>query len=822
MLIARREFLNLLGVAAGAAGASACSQDWAVPDRLVEMALRGPGLESHVQTICGLCQGACGLTVRLVDGVPVGLKGNPNHPLNRGGLCPVGQSGLEVLYAPNRLQGPLRRDESGNHRPVSWEEALREIAGRISELAKAGQGQRIALLAGEPNSLFLDLAQRILLLLGSSNTASTRETGVLPYNLAQGIDEVPGFDLSSADLVLSFGLDLYEDGPAPLHAIAALIGDRPTEGRGSLLHVGTRLSPSAAKAEQYVTIRPGTHAAFALGVAHLLVREGRYDHRFVADHTFGFDDWEDDGRLRPGFRRMLLERYYPDRVAQLCGCDPSSVMRVARRFAKASAPLALAGGEATQGSNSTWSTLAAHALNALMGAFDRPGGVVLAPEIPLTPLPPLNGVPAGPSALFAACLEEAFLANDPVEALANRVLDGSHPVDILLMIGSNPLRNNPAGERLGQAMAQIPMVVSISPFLDETCSRADYVLPSHHFLEGWQGLTTPTSAAFSVVGLANPVVEPLYDTRQAGDILLQLARQALPDGKAAIPWENYLDYLKNRLQGLSVSGQGSIMTGSFEESWRQFLEERGWRFLEHKELEEFWSGLVRQAGWWSPVSSRGDWGRLFRTSSKRYEFFSLALQRRMLELGRADDGSLSDEDALQRASRLLKLSADPDEVCLPHFEPPHETGEGDLTLVPFRPLTGRGDCGVHSPMLMEMSGYPVLSGWQTWAELSPETARRLGVEYGDQIALESDRGRLEAVVRVQPGAAPDVVHVPLGLDHREGGETFSAASNPIEILLPMHDMPSGALSLNSTRVRLRLIRRRPHGEPPPTHRGETT
>ncbi|MGB3562864.1 MAG: twin-arginine translocation signal domain-containing protein, partial [Thermoanaerobaculia bacterium] len=140
MILPRRDFLKMLGVAAGAATVGGCGREWAVPDRLVDLALRGPGLESQAQTICGLCEGGCGLTVRLVDGLPVGLKGNPHHPLNRGGLCPVGQAGLEVLYAPGRLQGPLRRDAEGAYESTTWESALGEIGGRLADLRAAGEG----------------------------------------------------------------------------------------------------------------------------------------------------------------------------------------------------------------------------------------------------------------------------------------------------------------------------------------------------------------------------------------------------------------------------------------------------------------------------------------------------------------------------------------------------------------------------------------------------------------------------------------------------------------------------------------------------------
>ena len=117
MILELREFWKLLGLAAGTTGLGGCGHSWQVPDNLVELARRGPGLESDIQTICGLCEGGCGLTVRLVDGLPVGLKGSPHHPLNRGGLCPVGQAGLEVLYSTDRLQTPLRRRQDHSSPP---------------------------------------------------------------------------------------------------------------------------------------------------------------------------------------------------------------------------------------------------------------------------------------------------------------------------------------------------------------------------------------------------------------------------------------------------------------------------------------------------------------------------------------------------------------------------------------------------------------------------------------------------------------------------------------------------------------------------------
>jgi hypothetical protein len=218
-----------------------------------------------------------------------------------------------------------------------------------------------------------------------------------------------------------------------------------------------------------------------------------------------------------------------------------------------------------------------------------------------------------------------------------------------------------------------------------------------------------------------------------------------------------------------------------------------------------------------------DWERLFRTPSGRYEFFSRAVEQRLRASGIAAGAAPSDrENALRRGAAELGLEATGDEACLPHFEPQRWEGAGDLELLPFRPITARGRLGVLSPMVLEMFGYSVLSGWQTWAEIAPATAAALDLEHGDRVAIESDRGSIEAVVCVHPGAVPGSVHVPLGL-----GRTAAAAparqvgSNPTTILLPVHDSLSGAPCLAGTRVRLRLVRRSAHGGAPPLEGGPT-
>ncbi|MCP4203193.1 MAG: molybdopterin-dependent oxidoreductase [bacterium] len=820
MILERREFLKLLGGSVGTVSLGSCGR-FLVPDRMVELALRGPGIERQLNTICGLCEGGCGITVRLVDDLPVGIKGNRRHPLNRGGLCPVGQAGLEVLYAPDRLQGPLRRQPDGSFQPTGWDEALSEIAARLGKLESSGDGHKVAFLNGDPGQLFQDLARRFTRALGSSNITHRSGDAALVYKLAQGIDQIPGFDLANSDLVLAVGLDLFEGGAAPLHTINAMVGSREPTNRASSIHIGSRLSPSATKAEERLAVAPGTHAAAVLGIAHVLVREGRYDGRFVDEHTFGFNDWTDDrGKRRLGFRRLLLEQYYPDRAAQLSSSDPRGIIRVARRLARAERPVVVCGGESVSGTNATSTALAAHSLNALLGAFDRPGGVVLPSPVPLAPLAPtepINGDGGEERAgIFTPAADSTSLGIDPVEALV-----GSEDLEVLFVSGTNPVYDSPAGGELRKALERIPLVVAFSSFRDETAAAADVVLPASLSLETWRESITPEGVGFSVLGVSQPVTPPLFDSRHPGDALLELARRVGGRLATTLPWSNYEVYLKKRLEGLRTSGQGSVISGSFEESWVHFLEERGWRFLESGDREAFWQSLARKGGWWNPVLARGDWNRMFRTSTGRYEFFSLAFERHLDEIGRLA-GESSPEQALRRGVEALGLEveASADEACLPHFEPPRFAAAGSssdaLTLVPFRPMTGRGDMGVASPMLLEMYGYPVLSGWQTWVELAPETAHELHLEEGDRVTLQAETAApeppVEAVVKIEPGAVAGVAHVPSGLGRRGlGGLADDVGANPTEILAAVPDPVSGALATVSTRVRATLVKKRGRG-----------
>ena len=148
MKITRRNFLQMLGITGVAAGG--ISRVWAIPDIWIEKLQYGPRIETWKMSTCGQCPAGCGIRVRLIDGIPVRILGNPISPVNSGFTCPMGDAGLELLYHPDRIRQPMRRKGKkgeSSWEPISWEDALGQISqgpSRTDE-EKTGRSFRVFL-----------------------------------------------------------------------------------------------------------------------------------------------------------------------------------------------------------------------------------------------------------------------------------------------------------------------------------------------------------------------------------------------------------------------------------------------------------------------------------------------------------------------------------------------------------------------------------------------------------------------------------------------------------------------------------------------------
>ena len=389
MKIDRRSFLSLgIGVAAGTA---LSPLPWKLTDDLSIWTQNWPwtpvpetGETSYVNSVCTLCPGGCGISVRKVEDRAVKIEGMKGHPVNQGGICALGLSGLQLLYGPTRIKSPLKRignRGAGQWAKISWEQAISETAEKLDGFRTSGNSHTVAGIAGSDQGTVARLFSRFLTAYGSPNffhIPSSADTYQLALQQMNGVSEAPAFDLENADFILSFGCGLLDGWGSPVRMFKANAGWKKADGR--VIQIESRLSRTAAKADRWITIIPGTEAALALGVAHVLIKEMLYSKDFVDNYAYGFESFvTDKGEMKKGFKQTVLEDYSPETVARITGMDPSAIILLAREFAKAKAPLALCGKGQGRVPGSLSEAMAVHALNAMVGSVNRKGGVCSLP-----------------------------------------------------------------------------------------------------------------------------------------------------------------------------------------------------------------------------------------------------------------------------------------------------------------------------------------------------------------------------------------------------------------------------------------------------------
>jgi anaerobic selenocysteine-containing dehydrogenase len=357
----------------------------------------------------------------------------------------------------------------------------------------------------------------------------------------QGVRASAGFDFENADYVLSFGSGLLDGWGAPVNIFQA--HSRWCERGGKLVQIEPRQSRTAAKAAHWIPINPGTEGVLALSLAGVIVKESLYNADFVNAQSSGFDSWQ----------RVLLENFDTERAAKMTGVDPSTISKLARDFAGARKPLAVCGRGKGQTPGSLKEVMAVHALNALVGGIDRQGGVRAVPEPDYIdwPEPEMDAVAA--AGMQQGRVDQAGGSQYPhARYLLNRLPEAVNssadsPIQVLFVSDANPSYSLPNSKAFADAIKKIPMVVSFSSYLGETAELADFILPSPSYLEQYEDRPVAAGYPLPIVNLTRPVVEPLFNTRSVGDVVIELARSLGGTVAAAFPWEDYQTCLKETL-----------------------------------------------------------------------------------------------------------------------------------------------------------------------------------------------------------------------------------------------------------------------------------
>jgi len=723
-MLTRRDFLKF--VVGGAVGTLFSPLPWRMADEMVLFSqtwtYQPPkGKEKWVYTLCQLCPGGCGLKVRKIDDRVVKIEGNQLNPVNRGGLCPLGASSVQLLYGEHRrVKKPLKRvgeRGEGKWEEIEWSTALNILTQKLQELRINGHGYTVACLDGYRNELVSGLIRRFCQAYGTPNyltMPSGDETTSLVINALQGHEGHVGFDLENSDYILSFGSGLLEGWGAPVRMQIAYryIYENPFKPKAKIIQIESRMSDTATRVDEWVGINPGTETALALGIAHVLIKQGIYNQEFINNYTAGFDS----------FKKLVLEQYKLERVSKITGVSKEDIIRIAKEFGQAKRPIAIWGRGKGDIPCGLYEIMAIHSLNALIGNINRKGGVICFNDPSETWWPEFGLDEIAKKTLSEPRIDTSKfpLITSLLYRFAENVNSQAHyKINALLIFEANPCYAAPDPALFIQALKNIPFVVTFTSFLDETAKYADLVLPAAFFLEKWEGITTPRGLQYPIFGVSKPVLKSPYDVKHPADVILTLAKN-IKGIAQAMPWRNYKEVLKAAVKKLYQKGEGKLadkeylvslnldgssLPGSFEAMWE----------------------ILNKCIWFNPnVKKEG-----FKTASGKFEF-------------------------------------SPKELNLSHYEEWELKGEKEefpLMLIPSERLMLTDGYLGNAPYMVKALPNTVLIKNDLVVEINPATAAKYHLIEGDKVLLKTPFGEAKVRVHISELVLQDVIAIPIGLGH---------------------------------------------------------
>jgi anaerobic selenocysteine-containing dehydrogenase len=466
-----------------------------------------------VKNVCPLdCPDTCGMVVTVRDGVAVGLKGDPEHPFTRGFLCRKMARYLDRVYSDRRLMHPLRRvgaKGEGRFERITWDEALVAIAGRFREIASSADGPQAILpysyygTMGKIQASSLD--RRFFHRLGASQLDRTicATAGGLGYEYTVGRGRLGADPLAAArcKLLINWGSNTVDTNP---HLWSLMVEARKTHS-ATIVTIDPYRSPTAARSDWHIQPRPGTDAALALGLMHVIFRDGLEDRDYLERASVG----------APLLRDRVLNEYATERVSDITGVDVDTIEAFARRLATEQPSLIRLnyGMQRHRGGGMAVRTIAC--LPAVIGSWRHHGGGALlstsgAYDFDADRLARPDLSPPGTRLVNMNQLGEAL----------NGELPGP-PVRALYVYNSNPAAVAPNQPKVLKGLRRDDLFTVVHElFPTDTCDYADIVLPATSQLEQ---VDLMGSYGHHEVMYNPRAIEPLGECRSNADVFRALA-----------------------------------------------------------------------------------------------------------------------------------------------------------------------------------------------------------------------------------------------------------------------------------------------------------
>jgi anaerobic selenocysteine-containing dehydrogenase len=443
------------------------------------------------------------------DGKVMKITGDPDHPITRGALCERGRLMLDHLYHPDRLDYPLKRvGERGEGRweRVSWDQALDEIAEKLSKLRDEFGAETLAVTHGTKRTYHWD-CRRFFNLFGSPNTCGVNTICMCPSyatEFATYGGMVMGSEIMGARCIVMWGSNASKSNPIGTYPQIV----KARKNGAKVIVVDPRRTKEADKADLWLQIRPGTDLVMLLGWIRYIIENDLHDREFVANFTVGFDELKD-----------AVDAYTPEKVEEITTVPADLVVKAARMYATtppAVIPFGL--GLDKQGVNSTQCARARAILRAITGNLEVPGGdnfslagdvgkihdweyLELNDMIPESQRVkqlgadqyPFFGFPGWERNLAAnrklppgyLSAPEAWHSNlaHAREVMNAIITEKPYPVKAAITLANNPLLALPNTKQVFEALKKLDLYVVMEYYMTPSAAMADYVLPSSTTVE---------------------------------------------------------------------------------------------------------------------------------------------------------------------------------------------------------------------------------------------------------------------------------------------------------------------------------------------------
>ncbi len=829
MRINRRDFLRatmVSGMAVAANGPLLNS---------LALAQTAPGVESGnwIPSTCQGCTAWDPVELFVQNGRATKVRGNQFSKANNGYCCPRGHLMLQQLYDPDRVKVPMKRTNPQKGRgidpkfvPITWDEALDTVADKMLELRKNSEPHKLMYMRGRYASTSTELLYGALpKIYGTPNyfshSAICAEAEKMGPGLTEGFFGYRDYDLANTKCLVVWGTDPLSSNrqvPNTINKFGDILE------RGTVICVDPRLSASAAKAQEWLPIKPGADGALVSAIAHVILTEGLWNKEFVGEFRDGknlfaagqtvdeaaFSEKETYGLVK--WWNIELKDKTPAWGEKESLIPREQIVRVARIMGKAAPKTAVwMGPGAAMQPRGTYSSMGVHALNGLLGSVDVEGGVLRSQKVPIASFPKpdayvdetakkfskekkLDGRGAKDMpAMMNAIPGSGVVTNN----VANGLLKNPDAIKVFISTWSNFNFSATGAQRWDKAMAKVPFFVHMVTNAAEMTQFADIVLPATFAPAEKLSISVNMANLHAHASIQQPVIKPLWQAKsEETEVMWLLAERLKAKG-----FPNLYDYYasfedpENKKRPTNVA--------EFTEIAARISSAPLWMPKEPLKGDKLagWEDF-RKKGVWNTekYSFKKNWGK-FGTATKKFEFYSETLKKGLAEHAKKYNTTVDD---------ILNVSgytAQGELAFVPHYEPPKRLGsvsEYPFDFIDYKSRLNREGRSANTPWYQEFKKVDVGDeSWDDVVKINPVDAKKMGIRNGNIVRLVSQTGSITATAKLWEGVRPGTIAKCYGQGHwaygrvaaKEYGKTPRGGNNN-ELIPDEYDRLSGSTARN--------------------------